>query len=62
MTQETQHNCPECDEDVELCIQCAEIIHDDDPKAITGEGTYCDFCYRKHFRGQCTNKTLTQQV
>jgi C4-type Zn-finger protein len=41
--------CPECGEVVELCISCAEIVHEDDAKAITGEGTYCGFCHKRKF-------------
>ena len=62
MAIETTTNCPECDEEVELCIVCREIIHDDDHKALTGEGTYCGFCYKREFRGGCTNRKMTDTI
>jgi len=52
------YNCPECTEDVDICTGCSEIIHYDDPKVLTGWATYCHWCYKRHFRGQCTNRRL----
>lgn len=54
--------CPECGEEVELCISCGEIVHDDDPKALTGGGTYCGSCHKKKFREGCINRKMTDTV
>jgi C4-type Zn-finger protein len=54
--------CPECGEVVELCISCAEIVHEDDAKAITGEGTYCGFCHKRKFLEGCTNRKMTDTI
>jgi hypothetical protein len=63
MNQENETtNCPECNEEVELCISCGEIVHDDDPKALTGGGTYCGFCHKKQFLEGCTNRKTAQDI
>ena len=61
MTQEIGHTCPECMEDVDICDGCGEIIHYDDPKALTGRATYCHWCYKKDFRGICANRKIEIQ-
>jgi hypothetical protein len=62
MSIETTTNCPECNEEVELCISCAEILHDDDWKALMSEGTYCQMCYKRKFREGCTNRKMTDEI
>jgi DNA-directed RNA polymerase subunit RPC12/RpoP len=55
-------DCPECGEEVELCISCGEIVHDDDPKALTGGGIYCGFCHKRKFLEGCTNRKTAQDI
>ena len=61
-TRERAHDCPECGEKVDICDGCSEIIHEDDPKAITGRAIYCHWCYKREFRGICAYKGKAQEV
>ena len=56
-----ERQCPECMEDVDICTNCSELIHYDDPKVISGRGIYCHWCYKKIFREQCTNRRSDTQ-
>ena len=49
-------HCEECGDQVELCVVCNEIIHEDDPKAIIQGDVFCHYCFKKKFRDGCPNK------
>ncbi len=45
-------DCPECNEPVETCVRCEELMHTDDPQYWTDDGWLCEYCSNK-LKGYC---------